>query len=242
MAEASIDDEHLRSCVRCASLYVTFRSLATIERLPDKSNVPVNLPPRLHISDTREFPLQVLGRVPLETMKFTCSSDPSDWHTHRCRCESTSLSTPRSTCLLSQSSMCRRNGLHLPDDTAGQYRLSAAEPEGTFEFFAPAQVCDHDHQPVPTTDYLLQCLTTGTFALVFSARARMKQNATLSTIDDTGELLSAVGAIERTTITSPTDLHTDTHVNSAKLCHSEASIRQVARPSTERSLRTSTSL
>ena len=223
------EHDHVKGCVRCASLYVTFRALACIERLADKFGVRIELCEELDIGG--ESSIQILGRISLDGLQFhQCPSDV-DWEPHP-------MSMRVNMVLDPIISMFAVSVLEVPEEIEtihlktpdGSVELTPGEPSGTYELFVPVAESGTTQQSLPPVKRLLERLSVGQMELLYTIHSRSKQRSIVAQADDVEQLLRLTDAIEQEfDYVLPTGLHTDTHIHTAKLCHSESAIEHMAR-------------
>ena len=227
-SEASLfDHRHLQDCVRCASLYVTFRGLSYVEALPLEADVAIRCP---DVCESLSLPAQILGKVSLESLKFAISDDDCQWHANPMWMRVNIVLDPA----IDQFAI---SVLDVPEAIVevhvttphGRIKLIPGQPDGTFELFGPISLYGSNHQPIPPVESLIKHLADGKLQLHMSISKQRQQGAVLEKITSIHTLLEITGAIEREyDYVLPTGLHTDTHINAARLCHAESSIEKVA--------------
>lgn len=224
------DNLHLSTCIRCASLSITFRSLSTIEAMPQTATVPLSIGHTFDLHAIRDSLTQVLGRICLNSMRFEPVDTDSAWEPHP-------LFMRVNIVLNTAIDMFAVTVLDVPEEIesvfvktpSGRLQLTPGSPSGTHELFVPVSECGTDHQPIPAAEYLVQFLCDGKMELLFKAPFSKRQHFGTTTDSDVAVLLKSIGAFEQDyAYVLPTGLHADTHINAARICDSESAITQIA--------------
>jgi orotate phosphoribosyltransferase len=219
--------DHVVGCTRCASLFASYRSVRVVEALPARWHVRLQ-GITFNEAEEGEKRFQALGRVLLEKLQFELCEDGEAW-------QATPLCVRVNLVLDPVVDHFSLTLLEVPDrfeavsvkTSKGWEALESMAPDGTFEFWkvlSEYYLKDRDTYPLAS---LLDYIEAGLLEIVFASHQSLEQHKEDS--DDEAFLLSSFGAVERECdYELPSGLHTDTHINTGRLCRSENALRAVA--------------
>jgi orotate phosphoribosyltransferase len=220
------DRDHLAGCSRCASLFSAYRSVRLAERMPERWHVRLD---GVTLSDKaeEESTFQAFGRILLETLHFETCEDENAWQPNPLAVRVNLVIDPEvdHLCLTLLEVPERFESICLKTPR-GWEPFEAGAPDGTFELWkAVSDYCIKDTYPLES---FLDYVEAGLLEIAFASHHGHVQAEEDSRSHD-DFLLSSLGAIERgCDYELPCGLHSDTHVNAGRLCHSEDALHAVA--------------
>jgi orotate phosphoribosyltransferase len=174
-----------------------------------------------------ESTFQALGRILLETLRFETCEDEDTWQPNPLAVRVNLVIDPEvdHLCLTLLEVPDRFESICLKTPR-GWEPLEAGAPDGTFELWkALSDYCIKDTYPLES---FLDYVEAGLLEIAFASHhGHLRAEEDSKCLDDF--LLSSLGAIERgCDYELPCGLHSDTHVNAGRLCHSEDALHAIA--------------